>query len=405
MNESTACSAGLALVNGKTADRAALAREAAQALRVASAAPALVGFDGFIDSIVHMVDQRTDMSPGGYQRLRTIEAFSKRCAAAAGKSTNIERVLVETRFGGNGPLMAGALASLGAPTTFIGAIQGAALGSVHPVFEPFAARCSMVVPVAPPSETLCLEFDDGKLMFNDTANVQAVTWDAVLQRVGVDRLVSLVESSRLLGVVNWSLLGGVEGLWKGLRDVVLPRVTPARRRLFVDLSDPAKRTDDDLRQGLSVLASLEGVRGLRVTLGLNFAEAQRVAQTLGVPAAQTPPSGDLKVAMALTDIAEAIRHALSIDAVVIHPREGAAGATREGERAYVDGPLTRTPRLSTGAGDHFNGGCAFAQMLGLPLHLALLCGVGVSGAYVRDARSPDLVRLQGFLEILPIPER
>jgi sugar/nucleoside kinase (ribokinase family) len=405
MSESNDGAGGRALVNGQRVSRAALAKEASRALRGATLAPALVGFDGFIDSIVHMVDRRTQMTPGGYERLRTIEAFAARCAAAAGKSTNIERVLIESRFGGNGPLMAGALASLGAPTTFIGAIEGAEPGSVHPVFVPFASRCERVVPIAPPSETLCLEFDDGKLMFNDTANVQAVTWDAVMQRVGMQRLVEMVESARLLGIVNWSLLGGVEGLWTGLRDRVLPRVSRTRRRLFVDLSDPAKRTDDDLRRGLSTLASLDGVGGLDVTLGLNLAEAQRVAATLGVSASHKPPGGEAIQALALIESAEAIRAALAIDAVVIHPREGAAGATSGGDRAFIDGPLTRTPKLSTGAGDHFNGGCALGQMLGLPLHLSLAFGVGVSGAYVRDAQSPSRARLAEFLDALPAPER
>ncbi len=51
-----------------------------------------------------------------------IPAFAARCASAAGKSTNIEQVLLQDRFGGNGPLLAGALARLDLPTTFIGAI-------------------------------------------------------------------------------------------------------------------------------------------------------------------------------------------------------------------------------------------------------------------------------------------
>jgi hypothetical protein len=64
---------------------------------------ALVGFDGFIDSIIHMVDVRHDMSPSGYVRLKTISAFATRCADASGKSTNIEQVLLEDRFGGRIP--------------------------------------------------------------------------------------------------------------------------------------------------------------------------------------------------------------------------------------------------------------------------------------------------------------
>ena len=73
--------------------------------------------------------------------------------------------------------------------------------------------------------------------------------------------------------------------------------------------------------------------------------------------------------------------------------------------AWFEGPFTATPRLSTGAGDHFNGGFAFAQVHGLPLEECLAVGCAVSGAYVRDALSPDLDRVIAFLRSLPLPEK
>jgi len=64
----------------------------------------------------------------------------------------------------------------------------------------------------------------------------------------------------------------------------------------------------------------------------------------------------------------------------------------------------REPRLSTGAGDHFNAGFAFGQVCGLPLDECLATGCGVSGAYVRDAQSPSRDRLIAFLNQLPLAE-
>ena len=218
------------------ATRKDIATSAAGKIRaLARTESALVGFDGFIDSIIHMVDVRRDMSPEGYERLKTISAFAARCADASGKSTNIEQVLLEDRFGGNGPLMAGGLAQLGMKVDYVGAVgQGPSL-ALHPVFAPFAARCRRVVPVAEPSTTDCLEFDDGKLMFNNTANVQQVTWPRLLDLVGLDPLRAMVDEAALLGIVNWSLLGGVPGIWRGLREEVLPRVSAKARRVFIDL--------------------------------------------------------------------------------------------------------------------------------------------------------------------------
>lgn len=373
--------------------RADIARAAADALAGASFPAALVGFDGFVDSIVHMVATRHGMGPSGYTRLATIPEFAARCAAAAGRSTNIEQVLIEDRFGGNGPLMAGALGRLGVPTTFIGAVAGE--GGVHPVFRPFAARCREVIAVAPPSHTLCMEFDDGKIMLNNTAAVQAVTWPALVAGVGLERLTSIVAGARLIGIVNWSLMGGVPGIWRALRAEVWPRCPRAERRVFIDLSDPAKRSDGDIADALNELRGLEEAPGVAVTLGLNLAEAERVARVVGGAAPRPGP--------ALADTAADLRRRLCLDAVVIHPREGAAGATGAGEGAWFDGPFTPTPRLSTGAGDHFNAGVALGQILGLPLDQCLAAGCAVSGAYVRDALSPDRPRLVEFLRTLPPP--
>src|SRR5262245_49745394 len=137
-------------------DRQDIARAAAEALAAAPSPTALVGFDGFIDTIIDAVDVRSDMTPAGYRRIPTISAFAARCAAAAGRSANIERVVRERRFGGNGPLMAGALAQLGAEVTYIGAV-GEDGGAIHPTFRAFAARCRRVIPTGPPSHTDCFE--------------------------------------------------------------------------------------------------------------------------------------------------------------------------------------------------------------------------------------------------------
>jgi sugar/nucleoside kinase (ribokinase family) len=378
--------------------RAEIARRAADGLARAAGGglpPVLVGFDGFIDAIARVVDLRRDMTPGGFEPIRTIPQFAARVSAAAGKSANIEIVVEEERFGGNGPLMAGALGRLGAGVTYIGAVgREDDPRTLHPLYAEFAARCRRVIPVAPPAHTDALEFDDGKIMLGRPANVQAVTWDRLKDIVGLDEILSLVGASRLLGIVNWTLAGGTEGIWRGLVEEVLPRLA-SRPLVFVDLSDPAKRTDGDLRRAMDVLSRMNALTG--VTLGLNLAESERVGRVMGCPTCGADP------AETLTRAAGAIRAAIGVECVVIHPREGAATATAA-RAAWFEGPLCARPRLSTGAGDHFNAGFALARTAGLGLDECLAVGCAESGAFVRDGVSPDLPRLLGFLRDLPGPE-
>ena len=63
----------------------------------------LLGFDGFIDEIIHVVDKRIDSE--NFKRIETIEDLAKRIQKASGLSTNIELVPVAKKIGGNGPIM------------------------------------------------------------------------------------------------------------------------------------------------------------------------------------------------------------------------------------------------------------------------------------------------------------
>ena len=99
---------------------------------------AFVGLDGFVDEILHVVDKRE--SADIYQRLPTIAQLAERLAAAAGRSTNLELVSQLTKLGGNGPIMANALASFGLKVTYLGILG---YPNLHPVFRDFAKRAEV----------------------------------------------------------------------------------------------------------------------------------------------------------------------------------------------------------------------------------------------------------------------
>jgi hypothetical protein len=71
----------------------------------------LVGFDGFVDNILHVV--KTRESALKYTRLERMGEFAEKIAAAAGLSANMEMVVQMQKLGGNGPIMANALGACG----------------------------------------------------------------------------------------------------------------------------------------------------------------------------------------------------------------------------------------------------------------------------------------------------
>ncbi|MCB9844722.1 MAG: carbohydrate kinase family protein [Phycisphaeraceae bacterium] len=375
-------------------DSRQIAEHAATALQAAAGSRpkvrAVVGFDGFVDSMIRVVDRRRGPAPDEFDPVATIGAFAQRIGRAAGRSGNIELVVQEDRPGGNAPNHAQGLAALGARVTLIGAVGSGQGSTLHPTFSPLSSKLETILPIATPGQTLALEFDDGKVMFNIAQQVQAVTWDAILRTVGADRLTAMLADADLLSLNNWTICAGAQEIWDRLSDDVLPSLG-RRLHVQIDLSDPAKRDDADIREMLGTLRRMNA--SASVCLGLNLAESARIALVAGADDGLER----------LGERAGSIRAAIGVDAVAIHDHRGAAIAGTN-DRAEIMGPFTRSPLISTGAGDRFNAGLALARALGLDLHDALACGVGVGGWFVRHGHAPTLAELAGFLRAWPHPE-
>src|SRR5205809_5832337 len=156
---------------------------------------AFVGLDGFVDEILHVVDKRETAEK--YLRLPTISQLAARLDAAAGRSTNVELVSQLTKLGGNGPIMANALASLGLKVTYLGNLG---YPNLHPVFAEFAKRAE-VYSIAEPGYTDALEFEDGKIMLGKHQSLKQMTWDNIKSRFGQDKFAACFSNSSLVGFV------------------------------------------------------------------------------------------------------------------------------------------------------------------------------------------------------------
>src|SRR6266705_7063214 len=177
--------------------RAQCATQLLAAVSRISQMSAFVGLDGFVDEILHVVDKRETAER--YVRLPTIAQLAERLAAAAGRSTNVELVSQLTKLGGNGPIMANALASFGLKVTYLGNLG---YPNLHPVFAEFASRAE-VYSIAEPGYTDALEFEDGKIMLGKHQSLQEVNWTNVQARFGLEKFSALFGKSDLVGFVNW----------------------------------------------------------------------------------------------------------------------------------------------------------------------------------------------------------
>lgn len=379
-------------------DRADIADRTASGLRgflgAAESTKVMLGFDGFVDSIAEVVDQRHDTNR--YDPVRTIDQFGQKILQASGQSSNYELVTRREKIGGNGPIMANAMAIAGLSVTYVGTLGQP---QVHSVFEPLARRAE-VYSLGVVGRTDALEFTDGKLMLGKYSSFDKLDWQRVKNTLGSECFTQIVSRSRLIAMVNWTMLARIETVW----DRLLEMLSTAdhrhdRKTIFIDLADPEKRTKADLSKALH---RLKGFRPYAdVVLGLNLKESIQVAR-----AVQRPVPEDLE--RQLDSFAADIRKSLDLSCVVIHPRGGAAASmisSGEVVSAWFSGPFVRKPKISTGAGDNFNAGFCLGILAGLNLEQQLCAGTAASGFYVRQGASPTLNQLVDFCEQLPEPQR
>ena len=345
---------------------------------------AVVGFDGFIDEIIHVVEKRENFNE--FERMMTIVDFARRIESAAGKSANIEFVSLKSKIGGNGPIMAAALAQLGTSITYIGNLG---IPEIHPVFYPLAAR-ACIISLAEPAHTDALEFSDGKIMFGKMEVLCTVTWERIVEIISLPRLIEIISDAKLLAMVNWTMVPGMTDIWRHLLKEVCPHLSSGQDRFaFFDLADPEKRYIEDLRDALRLIGLFSDTH--KVIFGLNEREAVQVAHALGAP------DNMLSTHHAPEALSEFISSRLGIYAVVVHPID-CASATIDGRTYTQTGPYTDSPLITTGAGDHFNAGFCLGLITGLDPQASLLLGVNCSGYYVRTGVSPDVSSILNFID-------
>src|SRR5207244_3806687 len=95
-------------------------------------------------------------------------------------------------------------------------------------------------------------------------------------------------------------------------------------------------------------------------------------------------------------LAKAIHVRVPVHTVVIHPVAYAL-AVSHGDVELIEGPYVAQPKITTGAGDHFNSGFCLGKLLGLDNAMSVLTGVAASGYYVRTGKSPTVIALAEML--------
>ena len=341
---------------------------------------AVAGFDGFIDIITRPIACGDGGTPKKYYN--DIEEFSSFISKRRGISSSIELDKLDCKIGGNAPIYANALGSLGVPTTCIGAFGYPEAGNI---FKSMSKNCK-IIPVAEPGTCTAIEFTDGKLMLALNGEINSMTWDMICRRAGMEKLINAFTESGLIGLFNWSETPLADDIWNGILKDIVPNMGKDKQFLF-DFSDCARRKTKEIRSMLRIVKAF-GTR-FPITVSLNENEAQAVFEALDIHGEESLSER--------SDGGRQFREKISARNIVFHFNHYTLGFTQGGACRY-DTYKIRDPAITTGAGDNFNAGLSLGLLLGLPLMDAMMIASSTSSYYVAYGNSPDLSDLLNFIK-------
>jgi hypothetical protein len=341
----------------------------------------VVGFDAFVDEVVHVVSRRT--APDAYSPVPTIAEFGQWVSAAAGRSGSREFVVLDRVAGGCSVNLGDAMTSLGFPVDAFSGIGDPA----DPAFRKFSKGCSSLNPLGmEPGHTTAYEFRDGKLMFCSFSHFSDFTPEYLAKQMQGGLFRKAFENSAALVLTSWSVYPHMTECWKYLQRGPLAGLKN-RPRIFLDIADPACRNPEDITRMTEALSGFEEIGP--TTLSMNSNEANQLAAAIGL----TPADTSLEH---VERLAAQLRERLEISEVGIHLIQSATAADSHGVTT-VAGPHCAKPKKSVGAGDRFNAGWLAGALLDLDASNRLLFAVAVSGFFVRNARSGTLREIIQFL--------
>lgn len=339
---------------------------------------ATIGFDGFIDAVVHVVKEKENIENIKY--FKEIEEFGNYLISKKGVSGCIELDEQFTKMGGNMPIMSNCMGQLGIGVNCIGAFG---LPLIKEEFKSMEKSNCIIYSIAEPGNTLALEFNDGKIMLAKMSSLDRLTWEDIRKIVGIEKLIELYSKSDLIGIVNWSELENSSLIWEGILKDIIPFCKPDKKQvMFFDISDCSKKLKGDIKKALNIIKEFASY--YKVILGMNENEARLVYNCIS----------ESKVNINLDEMGDIIYDNLSIVEIVIHPISYSMAWNKNG-RHRINNLFIDKPEFSTGGGDNFNAGFCTAQLLGLDLESSMIIGNALSGFYIKNgfsAKTPELIQ-------------
>jgi len=353
---------------------------------------AFIGFDGYIDTVSKLLSD--SRSP-----LVTLKDFGDLLIGRDNRNASLTLSRKYRKIGGNMPITAHALGTLGVSVDCVGAFGKPDIAKEFLEMDPHCSLYSL----ADPGECIAIEFQGSKLFLADHGEVAALTWQEMIRTIGKETMTQLITGAAVIVLVNWGELPNMQKIWGSLYTEIVTELSDTGRSFFFDLSDCSGRHPDELYEVMLMISKFRKYG--KVILSVNDNELITLANIYK----DKKQSNEYDEAFVSVNEKDLHKHHKSFDAqenifgklifntgfidVLIHHGKHYVHIYSSAGSQSVMGNSVLEPVILTGGGDHFNAGFIFGLMADYPLLQCAEIGNAVSHAYVKRGESPAFDQL------------
>jgi len=345
-----------------------------------SDAEVVVGFDGYIDYIRELVNERR--SPRMYEKITDLDMLGEMFTRATKENTlHFEWVESDRGPGGHTAHVGKSFNKIGYDLMSIGYFG-------QPIRDEFNAAFgdADILSLGQPTSSQYLHFDDGKLLLTESGSHRALNWEMLCDYVPPEDMAEYLDGTDLVSIGGWALVPEISSIWEGFREQIYPMLSSPPDDVIVVTSDVYRLTETTLRRDLESLSALD----------------DRIPITVVTTREQAEHLGDLYLSAegsqsALPKLATELRDSIGVERFSIT-------AIRESVLAGSDDPLRfKTPVLTDAAEegtfeDHFAAGIGLGCVEDLSDESKLVLGSLFSSIYQQRQEPATIEELHEFLD-------
>ena len=337
-----------------------------------------LGIDGYVDEVWRVVQARANLSE--FTLYRNMKALGEAIVKCGDGGFAQEVIKTRRSYGGFTGNTGNALGCLGIKPVMLG-MYGK--DSIDSVFERFHTLCDLIS-LGDPATCLIFEFEDGKLMYPCMEALLGFNWEVMHDYAGFNRVEEILLNSEIIALGYWSSMPAFDEV---VTKVCESYVEKGRcQKMFFDFADFRKRDRSSLERTLKVLAKLNEI--VPMTLSLNENEAELLFSY------HSEEFDERHLERALINL----RKKIGISEIVVHtPHIAASSHDKEGF-AEAQNRYCPNPVITAGAGDTFNGGYLAASLGMLDIQERLITANATTAFYVRNGYAPGTNELIAELE-------